>query len=125
MPRILHSALFAVAVLTAAGFCSAAAAQTPCQTRALSPGEVIKGPVLHVTDDLNLCVAVGFDQWVEVAALPTDGPTVSRDLVMSAAFAKNAVCTAAAGGTATCRIEGQPLAALLAPSGLIKVQTWR
>ena len=82
--------------------------QTVCTAPRASPGETVRGPVLHIPAADLMCVATGPDpsRWVPV---PLAAPAESRSRLMSAAFGENAVCMINNDGRGLCRIEGDAL----------------
>lgn len=98
-----------------------------------APGAELHGPVLHVVDGHRLCVATGPQRgdWAELIVRGADeGPVkvngaLDSALLMSVAFGHDADCVVGAGGAAQCRIDGQPLSALLQrPGALETARAW-
>lgn len=101
-----------------------------CEAPLPKPGEVVKGPVLHVEDGETLCVAEGFEpsKWIRLQVV--DGAGLPRSALMAAAFGKDAVCKVESVGEgraiASCAIEERPLAALLQQPEIMKAAGgWR
>jgi len=122
---ILKSALAFVAAALMAG---TAHAQT-CGGAQAPAGAAVHGPVLQVLDGQRLCVATGAgrDEWAELIIRGADQGAVAIDgalgpaLLMSVAFGHDADCVVAADGIADCRVDGQPLSALLSRPGALEV----
>jgi hypothetical protein len=123
----------AAALAVASGLIAAAAAHAhPCGPAEPVVGAVIHGPVLKVVDSSHICVATAAARadWVELLIKGADeGPAVSPDrlgpaLLMSVAFARTADCTvgvdASGRKVADCRIDGQPIQALLHRPGAVE-----
>lgn len=114
----LHRVLSCLALAGGLAFAGAVEAAV-CSAPSPRPGQVIKGPVLHVVDGETLCVAAGFETstWVPLQVAGEVGPGVTRAALMAVAFGKDAVCrveTVTAGrAIASCTIEDRPLALLL------------
>jgi hypothetical protein len=109
------------------GFCLAAgaASATGCPGGAAPVRSVIHGPVLEIPSASSLCVAQGQSPstWVEVRLPQFD---VSQQVMMAAAFGKNATCVVTADGRGDCRVEAAPLAdQVRQPSMLIAASAWR
>lgn len=127
---ILKSALaFAAAAVLMTG---AAHAQT-CGGAQAPAGAAVHGPVLQVLDGQRLCVAMGAErgEWSELIIRGADEGPLAVDgalgpaLLMSVAFGRDADCVVAADGIADCKVDGQPLSALLKRPGALKTaQAW-
>lgn len=108
-----------------------------CRGQAPAVGAQLEGPVLHVIDGQQLCVAVDASPttWVRVQVLDSQLARAStandaKGRLMAAAFARDAVCviTGKSGDqvTAACMIEGQRLSARLNQPEIAKAaQIWR
>lgn len=95
-------------------------ARVSCSAPAPAAGTTFQGTVLHIPDDHTLCVAHGPtpQDWVRVS-IDTSTAAVSRQDLMSAAFAKVVVCRSrraepGGGVAADCTVEGQPVQAVAA-----------
>ncbi|MFC3078145.1 hypothetical protein ACFODL_08610 [Phenylobacterium terrae] len=125
----LYRVLSCLALAGGLAFADAAQAGV-CAAPLPKPGEVVKGPVLHVQDGETLCVAEGFEPSKWVALQVADGSGVPKAALMAVAFGKDAVCkvesVAAGRAVATCSIEERPLAALLQQPEVLKAAGgWR
>lgn len=125
----LNRVLSCLALAGGLAFADAARAGV-CAAPLPQPGEVIKGPVLHVEDGETLCVAEGFEPSRWVALQVVDGAEVPKAALMAAAFGKDAVCKVESvtdgRAVASCAIEERPLAALLQRPEVMKAAGgWR
>ena len=98
--------------------------QTVCTARRASPGEAVRGPVLHIPSAELMCVATGRDpsRWVPVLLA---APAESRNRLMSAAFGENATCTINKDGRGICHIDGDALSARLHRTSTLVAAEWR
>ena len=88
-------------------------------------GEVLHGPVLDIPDASRLCIALGTSPaaWVAVQ-LPNLG--VTRQVLMAAAFGKNATCVIGGDLRAKCVVEGKRLIDQLHRPAILRASTgWR
>lgn len=106
-------------------------ASVRCTAPMPAAGAAFEGPVLHVFDGANLCVALGPipSQWVRVEL--DDAPAAGgRQAMMAAVFAKRVVCVAGPSGEqgviARCRLDGQSLGEVAGRPDVLAVATsWR
>ena len=117
-------AALAITLTTLAAPAAASTDAAVCKAPRASPGQAIRGPILHIPSAELLCVAMGRDpsKWVLV---PLAAPAPSRSRLMSAAFGENATCTIDAVGRADCSIEGAPLAQRLQRTPTRVALEWR
>ena len=133
-PVIVLSVLLAGILVPAQGVATTAVASTPevsCGAPLPAAGAIFEGTVLHVPDGRTLCVAQGPtpDRWVRVTLSNTPADAPRRDL-MSAAFAKRAVCRvvgrSGSGVVAQCEVDGAPLNEVLQrPAVRLAAFFWR
>jgi len=119
---MIRLALISIVLLAAA---SAASAREVCGGAAPAAGASIHGPILDISDDNSLCIALGAspDTWIKVSVTRL---AANRPQLMAAAFARNATCEIGKDGEADCVVEGQPLAQALHQPEIIKAATdWR
>lgn len=132
--RRLAPAMAAFFALTA----SHALAGPPCTGRAPEPGQVFRGPVLHVEDGERICVAMGPtpDRWVPLVLADSALQTVStagadpRKALLATAFGQDVDCrtldVVAGEALAACSLNGQPLGGLMRqPAVLTASAAWR
>jgi hypothetical protein len=118
-----------VLAFTAAVLMTGAAHAQTCGGAQARAGAEVQGPVLQVLDGHRLCVATGAARadWAELLIRGADeGPVpvsgvLGPALLMSVAFGHDADCVVAADGIADCRIDGQPLSALVRRPGALEV----
>lgn len=128
----MRHALLALSLVSFASLGGAALARaetastgTVCQGAAAVPGQTLHGPILHVPDAGEVCVATGADRgdWV---AVPLVQPAGARNVLMAAAFGQNATCRIQTDGRGDCTVEGEPLAARLSRKDVLRTAvSWR
>ncbi len=104
---------------------SGAMAADVCQGPAATPGAVLHGPVLEISDGASLCIAGSASPtaWTRVSVRQL---SASRPLLMAAAFGQNATCRIGADGLADCTIDGARLADTVNRPEVIKASLqWR
>lgn len=118
-------AALAISIATAAAPVPQADARTLCKAPPPAAGQTVRGPVLHVPNSRQMCVAAGADpsQWTPVRLAE---PALTRGRLMAAAFGRNAACEIGQDGRGVCRIEGDALADRLNRPGVVRASAdWR
>jgi hypothetical protein len=118
-----------VLALAALALTAGAAHAQSCGGPRAPAGSTVHGPVLQVLDGERLCVATGAARadWAELLVRGADqGPVkvegaLGSALLMSVAFGHDADCVVGSDGKADCKVDGQPLSALLKRPGALEV----
>ncbi len=120
----MWAALAFTAAMLAAPTGGEASDRAVCSAPPPAPGDVVRGPVLHVPSADLLCVATGAtpDTW---APVPLAHPAASRGALMSAAFSENVVCAIGADGLGDCRIGRKALSRKVDRIKLNAAMAWR
>lgn len=120
-----HGLILAILAIGAACVGSQASAAEVCQGPAATPGAVLHGPVLEISDSASLCIASAASPtaWTRVSVRQLHA---SRPVLMAAAFGQNATCRVGADGQADCSIEGVRLADTVNRPEVVKASMqWR